>query len=300
MCHVILWIGCSSATNNLRWRSFPVTHGSSARARNMAESRDRIRGILLGLAAGDRNGGPIRMAIRLAESLAERRRFDPEDVLARYLEWWRDGAFDTGPTAATVFGLIEAGMEPAEAVERVHDQSGGMTAGCNPAHRCAPLAIASFLGDDELAGCALREASLTHQHPLAGDVAAAVAVLCRALIRGEPWSDALTKAKIGRLQPTIEALDGDQPRPLSSGGYAPEVLRAAVHFVTRNENFADALIASLDFAGPANYCPVLVGAMGGARWGAVAIPLQILLDCDPLGRVRDVYERLANEWEAMR
>lgn len=266
----------------------------------MGEYRDRIRGVLLGLAAGDRNGGPIRMAVRLAESLADRQRFDPDDALARYLAWWRDGAFDTGPTAATVFSLIEGGMEPAESVERVHDQSGGMTAGCNPAHRCAPLAMASFLADDEVAGCAIREAKLTHRHPLAGDVAAAVAVLCRSLIRGSQWSDALAMAKMGRLPPTIEALDEDNPCSLSSGGHAPEVLRAAVHFVARNDTFADALSASLDFAGPANYCPVLVGAIAGARWGAVTIPVGMLLDCDLLGRVRDVSDRLANEWEEMR
>jgi ADP-ribosylglycohydrolase len=78
----------------------------------MTEAGDRIRGVLLGLAAGDRNGGPIRMAARLAESLADRRRFDPDDILARYLDWWRDGAFDTGPTAATVFSLIEGWSPP--------------------------------------------------------------------------------------------------------------------------------------------------------------------------------------------
>jgi ADP-ribosylglycohydrolase len=49
----------------------------------------------------------------------------------------------------------------------------GLAAGCNPAHRTAPLAMATFLDDDVLADCALREAALTHAHPLAGDVAAA-------------------------------------------------------------------------------------------------------------------------------
>jgi hypothetical protein len=29
------------------------------------EIRDRVEGVLWGLAAGDRNGGPIRMAVRL-------------------------------------------------------------------------------------------------------------------------------------------------------------------------------------------------------------------------------------------
>jgi ADP-ribosylglycohydrolase len=160
--------------------------------------------------------------------------------------------------------------------------------------------MAPFLPDDELAGCALREARLTHQHPLAGDVAAAVAVLCRALIRGEPWSHALATARVGRLQPTIQALDWDHPCPLSPGGYAPEVLRATVHFAARHDAFANALSDSLDFAGPANYCPVLVGAIAGARWGAASVPVRMLLDCDLLGRVRDVSDRLANEWEEMR
>jgi ADP-ribosylglycohydrolase len=263
----------------------------------MGEIKVRIRGVLLGLAAGDRNGGPVRMAVRLAESLAERRRFDPEDILARYLAWWRDGAFDTGPTTAAVLSLIDGGMDAAEAVERVHDQSAGLTAGCNPAHRCAPLAMAQFLPDDGLAGCALREARLTHQHPLAGDVAAAVAALCRALIRGEPWDDALAVARTGRLPQTIQALDGDDPCPPSPAGYAPEVLRAAVHFVARHNSFADALSASLAFAGAANYGPVLVGAVAGARWGAAAITPKMLPECGLVIRVRNAAEILADDWK---
>jgi hypothetical protein len=89
------------------------------------------------------------MAVRLAESLSGQWRFDPEDILDRYLAWWRDGAFDTGPTTATVLSLIDAGMDAAEAVERVHGQAGGLTAGCNPAHHCVPLGMAYFLPDEE-------------------------------------------------------------------------------------------------------------------------------------------------------
>ena len=184
------------------------------------------------------------MAIRLAESLADRRRYDPEDILAHYLAWWRNGAFDTGrPTAATVLGLIKAGIEPAEAVKRVHEPE------------------------------------------------------------VDPWRalvDALATAKIGRLQPTIEALNADHPCPLSRGGYAPDVLRAAIHFVIRHDAFADALNDSLDFARPENYCPALVGAMAGARWGVAEIPVQMLLDCELLDRFRDVSDHLRNEWEEIR
>jgi hypothetical protein len=51
----------------------------------MSVIRDRVLGASLGLAAGDRNEGPVRMAVRLTESLVELRRFDPQNLLARSL-----------------------------------------------------------------------------------------------------------------------------------------------------------------------------------------------------------------------
>jgi ADP-ribosylglycohydrolase len=55
--------------------------------RGTTTAEDRCRGILLGLAAGDKIGGPIRLAVRLAESLLDRGGFDPADILNRYLAW---------------------------------------------------------------------------------------------------------------------------------------------------------------------------------------------------------------------
>ena len=42
---------------------------------------DRCRGVLIGLAAGDRIGGPIRMALLLAESLLNRSGFNSAEIL---------------------------------------------------------------------------------------------------------------------------------------------------------------------------------------------------------------------------
>lgn len=100
---------------------------------------DRCRGVLLGLAAGDKIGGPIRMAVRLAESLIALNAFNSADILNRYLAWGREGAFDTGPVSARVFVLLETGMSVQEATAQVHREFGGKTAGCNPAHRSPPL-----------------------------------------------------------------------------------------------------------------------------------------------------------------
>jgi ADP-ribosylglycohydrolase len=264
--------------------------------RDMAMA-DRCRGVLLGLAAGDCNAGPTEFAVRLAESVAERSAFDRDDVLARYVAWWREGAFDTGPVSRMVLEQVACGVAVDKAVAQADRELDGQTAGCNPAHRAAPLAMATLLDDDVLADCALREAALTHAHPLAGDVAAAVVGLCRALVRGYGWGTALQIAAAGRLPATVRALQPtESPKRLSRGGFAPDVLQAAVHFVTAHASFDAALTASLTFAGPANYCPVLVGSIGGARWGAAAIDSGQLRHCRDLPRVTAAADLLAAAW----
>ncbi|MGB5754229.1 MAG: ADP-ribosylglycohydrolase family protein, partial [Thermoanaerobaculia bacterium] len=163
----------------------------AAQIKQDSDSRDRAVGALVGLAAGDKNHGPSEMAWRLASSLAEHQRFDPEDVFNRYLEWHRRGSYDTGAVANIVFDLVLSGEKRSEAVARAHKQLQGMTAGVNPAHRMAPLAMAPFIAGEDLEAAARMESALTHAHPLAGETAAAVAILCRKLIRGLSWEAAL-------------------------------------------------------------------------------------------------------------
>ena len=222
--------------------------------------------VMQGLAAGDRIGGPTAMASLLAESLGVCRGFDPEDVFRRYLAWWQAEGFDTGAVAARVFDLVLAGESRTAAVAHVHDELDGHTAGCNPAHRIAPLAASSYVTDEQLATIAMNEARLTHDAPLAGDVAAAVAILIRLLSRGVPWSEALQETAAGRMELTRDALIPNTDGNLSAGGYAPDVLRAAIHFLDRHPIFEEALEAAQKFAGPSNYCPVLVGAIGAVRY----------------------------------
>jgi ADP-ribosylglycohydrolase len=253
---------------------------------DLTAAEDRCRGVLVGLAAGDRIGGPVRMAVRLAESLAEAGRFDAADVLGRYLAWWREGAFDTGPVSARALALVAAGLPVEDATAQVHRDAGEMTAGCNPAHRSPPLAMCAAVDDDGLSGCAMAEARLTHHDPLAGEVAAAVNKLCRALIRGVAWHNAVQEAG------SFAVREG----PGNSGGYAPDVLRAALYFAGTSASFSLALDRALGFAGPSNYCPVLVGAVAGARWGDSAIAPPALAHVDILPRVQAAAKALAAGW----
>jgi ADP-ribosylglycohydrolase len=249
-------------------------------------AEDRCRGVLIGLAAGDKIGGPIRMAVRLAESLVACGGFNPSDILKRYLAWWREGAFDTGPVSHRALALMAAGKPVQEATAQVHREFDGKTAGCNPAHRSSPLSMLAAIPDEDLAACAMTEAGLTHHDPVAGEIAATVNKLCRSLIRGVGWDVALRQC----------AGFSDKPGPGNNGGFSPDVLRAAVYFVGTSACFPEALERALAFAGAANYCPVLVGAIGGARWGASAIPPSSLAHVDILPRVWAAAESLADGW----
>jgi ADP-ribosylglycohydrolase len=188
--------------------------------------------------------------------------------------------------ADRALGLIAGGASVSEATAQVHRESGGKTAGCNPAHRSAPLSMLADLSDDQLADAAMAEARLTHRDPVAGEVAAAVNVLCRSLIREVPWQDA-----VGAIDDLV-----DLEEPYRNGGHAPDVLRAALHFVGTSGSFAEALERALAFAGPSNYCPVLVGSIGGARWGASAIPRVALEHVELLRMVRAVARALSASW----
>ncbi len=230
------------------------------------------------------------MAMRLAESLVACGGFNPSDILERYLAWWREGAFDTGPVSDRAFALLAAGRPAHEATAQVHREFGGMTAGCNPAHRSPPLSMLAAIADEDLIAFSKAEAGLTHHDPVAGEIAATVNKLCRALIRGAGWDVALRRC--GGV--------AGQEGPGNNGGFAPEVLRAALHFVGSSACFPEALERSLAFAGPANYCPVLVGAIAGARWGASAITPSSLAHVDILPRVRAVADALAAVWSEAR
>jgi ADP-ribosylglycohydrolase len=237
----------------------------------MDEIGDRIRGALLGLAAGDRIGGPTAMAMRLLEGVAERRCCDAGETRRRYLDWHRAEGFDQGPTSARVLDLLAEGCAPALAVARADEEADGLTGGCNPMHRAGPLGAAFVVPDAMLADAARTDAAITHAHPLAGEAAAAVATLLRLVLRGVAWDDAASRAAEGRDRAIAHAMGRWREAPRDRGGFAPVVLHAAMHFAGCAASFDAALSAALAFAGPSNYAPVTAGTLAGARFGARAI-----------------------------
>lgn len=205
-----------------------------------------------GLAAGDRNGGPVRLATLLKQSLFHKGEFDEEHVFDSYAHWFWNGGFDTGPTMSNVMFFTEEGLSVEEAVSNNHQHAPRGTAGIGPAHRSAPLLL--FAKDEEIVELAKREAKLTHFDPLAGRASAISLLICQYLLQNISFKNIEYNIKdvFGR-----EFLLGNED--LDTSGYAPRVIEASWYFLCHTINFEEALNASLKFAGNANYCPVLVG-----------------------------------------
>ena len=137
-----------------------------------AQVADHARGVMLGLAVGDalgaalewdhpeqivaRYGGPLRdmvasrtwslgewtddtaMALKLAESMAERGVYDEDDVLARYLVWARSSPKDIG---ATVSHALARASTPDAARAAAARASAGVRARASAWLTVAPMSL---------------------------------------------------------------------------------------------------------------------------------------------------------------
>ena len=131
----------------------------------------------------------------------------------------------------------------------------GNTAGCGPAHRIAPLAAFKNIPTNKLVEYARQEARITHYHPDAGNCSGVMVLLCRYLLEGHSWDE--SKDLVSKNDEVKNTWINIQNANLNNGGYVLDVMHSALHFLDGD----NALNNSLIFAGPANYCPVIVGVL---------------------------------------
>ena len=247
---------------------------------------DKAKGCLVGMALGDDNGGPTAMMLKNLETMTRVRTIMPQYIGKGYLEWFKEDGYDAGLVTHKVLELVNSGLSFDEAAEQVDKELDGMTAGVSPAHRSIPLTlyyVAWYLrspnffeefpntGFQEFRRTIEREAKLTHLHNDAVEVSLVVNAICMQFMLGRDEFRALdfgmkfiNEDLRSNILDNVYTKNSDH---LKDGGHAPDVLTAALWFLFHTHTFEDALKQSKDFAGAANYCPVLVGSIGGAMYG---------------------------------
>jgi len=263
----------------------------------------RVKGAIWGLAAGDRNGGPIRMSLRLANSLLTQKNYDRKHLIEVFYNWQRgppydtERSFDTGPTFNQVFNHYQKGIPIEQAAQLVNSSS--QNVGINSAHRVAPLACFGTISDGDLVSYSQSQCMITHLHPISVEITNVFSILLRKLILGFPLEVSITEAKKyltsyeGKL-----AFNPVEYNQLSPNGFAPNVLQATLYFLSSSSDFSTTLQNSIDFAGSANYCPVLVGALTGALYGVNEIKPKDFDHCDESLRksIETIAEALSESW----
>lgn len=271
-----------------------------------AATRDRYRGALLGLAAGDAlgttvefrppgtfapvveitGGGPFAleagqwtddtsMALCLAESLIECRGFDLADQLRRYVRWWREGhlsatgeCFDIGTTTRRALDGFRRTGEPCAPADE-------FSAGNGSIMRLAPVPMFWANDADAAAEFAARSSTATHAAPEAvGACRYLAAILARAL-NGAPRAE-LT-APIDGLPPGIAAVAAGSyraldPPEIAGTGYVVKSLEAALWAFHRGEDFADGARLAVNLGDDADTTGAVYGQIAGAFHGAGGIP----------------------------
>jgi len=277
---------------------------------------DRATGCLVGLVAGDDNGGPTAMMLRVLEYIAYNKPWGMIDVERQYLEWFREDGFDAGLVTHKVLELVDSGLSFGEAAKQVDKELDGMTAGVSPAHRSIPLTLHYVVwylrspnffeecpntGFREFQRTVEREAELTHLHNDAVEVSLAVNAICMQLMLGKDEFKALdfgmkfiNEGLRSNILDNVYTKNSDH---LKGGGYAPDVLTAALWFLFHTDTFEDALKQSKEFSGAANYCPVLVGSIGGAMYGYREVK-GCKINKDTLSTIKDSVDSLFNfSWQ---
>jgi ADP-ribosyl-[dinitrogen reductase] hydrolase len=283
------------------------------------EERDRVRGALVGLATGDAvgttvefrppgsfapvtdmiGGGPFRlapgewtddtsMALCLAESLIERRGFDPADQMARYLRWRHDGhlsvngrCFDVGNTVSRALATFE----------RTGDPYAGPTtpdsAGNGSIMRLAPVPM--FYRSrprDAIDACAMSSRT-THGTRVAVEACRYLGALLVGAFAGATKEELLSPrftpvAGYWEEQPLCpeiaEIAEGSfrakEPPAIRGTGYAAASLEAALWAFHRSTTFREGCLLAVNLGDDADTTAAVYGQIAGAYYGESGIPAE--------------------------
>lgn len=276
----------------------------------MINTPNRFRGCLLGLAAGDAvgttlefkprgsftlltdmiGGGPFglqpgqwtddtSMALCLATSLIERRRFDPDDQMQRYVRWWRDGylsstgkCFDIGGATVTALRRYEQESNPFSGSTDLYSAGNGCLM------RLAPIPMAYYADIEVAERYAAESSRTTHGAAECLDACRLFARILARALEGQPKDAVLlgnadTFTGSEKIVAIAQGHYRDKPESAIRGsGYVVESLEAALWAFATTESFADAILRAANLGDDADTTAAICGQVAGAYYGETGIP----------------------------
>ncbi len=277
----------------------------------------RYRGALLGLAAGDAlgttiefttpgafqplsditGGGPFRlkpgewtddtsMALCLAESLIERKGFDPVDQMKRYLRWYREGhlssngrCFDIGNTTRQALMNFEKTGDPYSGSTHPHSAGNGSIMRLAP----APLFFAG--NPEEAIEKSALSSRTTHGALNAVDACRYLGALIVGALQGAGKEELLGERyaplegywEDNPLSPEIDEVAAGSfkrrhPPEIRGRGYVVKSLEAALWAFHNSSSFREGCLLAVNLGEDADTTGAVYGQLAGAFYGEEGIP----------------------------
>jgi ADP-ribosylglycohydrolase len=286
-----------------------------------ADLRDRVRGMLLGLAAGEARSHAIHglpvgawadrtaMALCLAESLVSQDGPDGADQVARYREWQHAGIWSStgrcvGISAATSKALAAAQWS-GNPYSGSHDPA---HAEAEPLARIGPAVAWYHASPGAGIDAAVNAARVTHQAPVTLDAVRLLSALISGALAGE-GRDALLSADFTpdpaaydpeSLRPPLRELAGGawrgrRPRRMLRGKYAAvAALESALTAFEGGQGFAQVIDAAASRPGDAATAAAIAGQLAGVHFGATAIPRELRAGLARADEIEALADRLVD------
>jgi ADP-ribosyl-[dinitrogen reductase] hydrolase len=245
------------------------------------------------------------MARNLARSLANRGRFDPDDVVARHVAWFRSDPPDVGNLTRRVLRRVAAGEAAPDAARAIWEQRGPeVSAGNGSVMYCAPLGVAYANRPHLLLDLAPALSAITHYDERCRTAVTAVTVAVAAVVRGEERKAAVTSALTTvqdeeggeELEFLVEAAGGSRPVDGPDQGFCLFAAGLALQALASAEPFEPALRRVVSLGGDTDTNGAVAGALVGAAVGATGLPaewLASLPDRDAIRQEADALVALA-------
>ncbi|MBM4300239.1 MAG: ADP-ribosylglycohydrolase family protein [Deltaproteobacteria bacterium] len=283
------------------------------------ETVARYRGSLLGLAVGDAlgtalefrvpgtfapiedmiGGGPFRlkpgewtddtsMALCLAESLIDRRGFDPADQMARYLQWYRQGylsstgeCFDIGNTVRSALLSYERTGQPYAGSTNPRSAGNGSTM------RLAPVPLFFARHPEQAIHLSGESSRTTHGLPVCVDACRYLGALLVGAVNGADKEE-LLKERFSPvsgywerypLSPPIDEIalgsfKRRQPPEIHGSGYVVRSLEAALWALYHGTSFREGCLMAVNLGDDADTTGAVYGQLAGALLGEEGIPVR--------------------------
>ncbi|MDP9474451.1 MAG: ADP-ribosylglycohydrolase family protein [Actinomycetota bacterium] len=254
-----------------------------------APVEDIVGGGHFGLKAGEWTDDTS-MALCLAESLIERRGFDPADQLTKYVRWYREGhmsvtgkCFDIGGTTTDALERFERTGNPYSGSE-----DPGM-AGNGSLMRLAPVPL--FYARDEGGPAEAVERSgessrTTHGAQTAVDACRYMGALIAGAVNGASKEDLLSErySPLGsgywEEHPLVDEVDEvsagsfkrREPPEIRGRGYVVTSLEAALWAFNKGDSFREGCLLAVNLGEDADTTGAVYGQLAGAFYGEGGLP----------------------------